>query len=292
MAEITGVLPVDKPEGPTSHDIVAAARRALGTRRIGHTGTLDPFASGLLLLCLGPATRLAEYITPLSKRYRAVMRLGEATETDDLLGRVIDRSGAWRDLREEDVRSVLAAFVGSIDQLPPMYSAKKVAGERLYAAARRGEEVDRASVAVRIHRIEVLAIRLPDVEFEVECGAGTYIRSIARDVGGALGVGGHLRALRRTRSGDFDVAAAVPVSDLGDAPRVRSSLVSPADAVRHLPAFTVTAEELPALTHGRALTLVAGRQVEGPVRLLSEDGRLLAIAESQGGRFQPRKVFS
>src|SRR3954470_7378446 len=189
-----GVLPVDKAVGPTSHDAVAAVRRALKTREVGHTGTLDPFASGLLLVCVGRATRLAEYLTGLPKTYVATMRLGEATDTDDLTGEVIHSSDAWRSLSKDAIADALRAQVGTIQQLPPSYSAKKVAGERLYAAARRGETVERKPVAVTIHSIRVLGIDLPDVEFEVECGAGTYIRAIARDTGAALGVGGHLRA--------------------------------------------------------------------------------------------------
>ncbi|HEU0078306.1 MAG TPA: tRNA pseudouridine(55) synthase TruB, partial [Longimicrobiaceae bacterium] len=188
-----GVLPVDKPVGPTSHDAVAAVRRALRIRQVGHTGTLDPFASGLLLVCFGPATRLAEYLTPLPKTYRATMRLGEATDTDDRTGEVLARSDAWRELTEAQLRAALERQVGEIEQLPPRFSAKKVGGERMYAAARRGEEVVRTAVPVTIYAIRVIRIALPEVEFEVECGAGTYIRAIARDVGDALGVGGHLR---------------------------------------------------------------------------------------------------
>jgi tRNA pseudouridine55 synthase len=292
MTELTGVLPVDKPEGPTSHDVVGAARRALGTRRIGHTGTLDPFASGLLLLCVGPATRLAEYITPLPKTYRAVMRLGEATETDDIQGQVISTSDGWREVTENDLRAALAAQAGLIQQLPPTYSAKKVGGQRMYAAARRGEEVRRTPVAVHVYRLELLDVKLPDVELEVECGAGTYIRAIARDIGDALGVGGHLRRLRRTKSGGFDVAAAVPFGELADASRVRAALVAPADAVGHLPARTVTADERAALAHGRSLEPGEVEAGAGPVRLVAEDGSLLAIAEPASGRLQPRKVFT
>src|SRR4051794_6711406 len=212
-----GVLPVDKPVGPTSHDAVAAVRRALRTREVGHTGTLDPFASGLLLVCVGRATRLAEYLTGLPKTYVATMRLGEVTDTDDLTGEVIHSSDAWRSLSHDAIEDALRAQVGTIQQLPPSYSAKKVGGERMYAAARRGETVERKPVAVTIHAIRVLGIDLPDVEFEVECGAGTYIRAIARDAGAALGVGGHLRALRRTRIGPHAVDRAVPLDALGDA---------------------------------------------------------------------------
>ncbi|HKP75239.1 MAG TPA: tRNA pseudouridine(55) synthase TruB, partial [Longimicrobiaceae bacterium] len=225
-----GVLPVDKPVGPTSHDVVGAVRRALGTRQVGHAGTLDPFASGLLLVCVGSATRLAEYLTGLPKTYLATMRLGETTDTDDLTGEVIRASDAWRALSPEAVEAALAAQVGTIPQLPPTYSAKKVEGERMYAAARRDQEVERTPVPVTIYSIRMLSCDLPEVEFEVECGAGTYIRAIARDVGDELGVGGHLRALRRTRSGPHAAARAVPVDALGDAERVAAALLTPLEA--------------------------------------------------------------
>ena len=182
MSEPTGILPVDKPEGPTSHDVVARARRALRQRRIGHTGTLDPFASGLLLLCLGPATRLAEYLTALPKSYRAVLRLGQTTDTDDATGKVIAESDAWHSVTEAAFRAALAGQTGELDQLPPVYSAKKVDGERAYAAARRGEPVQRTPVRVTVYAAELVRFDPPFAEFTVDCSSGTYIRSIARDV--------------------------------------------------------------------------------------------------------------
>ncbi|HEV2149313.1 MAG TPA: tRNA pseudouridine(55) synthase TruB, partial [Longimicrobiaceae bacterium] len=248
-----GVLAVDKPEGPTSHDVVAASRRALRTRQVGHTGTLDPFASGLLLVCFGPATRLAEYLTPLPKTYRATMRLGEATDTDDLTGETVSRSEEWGALTEERIREALGRQVGEIEQLPPIFSAKKVGGERMYAAARRGEAVERRPARVVVHRIEVLSMRLPEVEFEVECGSGTYIRAIARDAGEALGVGGHLTALRRTRTGPYSVEAAVPLDALGDTERVLAATLPPAGAVSHLPRVSIGESGAADVRHGRAL---------------------------------------
>jgi tRNA pseudouridine55 synthase len=287
-----GVLAVDKPVGPTSHDAVAAVRRALGTRQVGHTGTLDPFASGLLLVCFGPATRLAEYLTPLPKTYRAVMRLGEATDTDDRTGRVVAASDAWRELAEARVRAALERQVGEIEQLPPRFSAKKVDGERMYAAARRGEEVERKPSRVVIHRMEVVEVRLPEVEFEVECGSGTYIRAIARDAGEALGVGGHLAELRRTRMGAHSVDAAVPLDALGDAERVLAAALSPAEAVAHLPRVEVDAAGAAALGHGRALPAPADAPAGVPLALVAADGALLAIGERTGDRVQPRKVLA
>ena len=289
---MTGVLPVDKPVGPTSHDAVAAVRRALGTRQVGHTGTLDPFASGLLLVCVGAATRLAEYFAPLPKTYVATMRLGETTDTDDLTGEVIAASGAWRDLTRGPVEAALAEQVGVIEQLPPAYSAKKVEGERMYAVARRGGEVERKPARVTIHAIRVLSMDLPNVVFEVECGSGTYVRAIARDAGAALGAGGHLRELRRTRIGPHDVSRAVPLDRLDDADLLRRALIAPADAVSHLPRVTVDAAGEADLRHGRAVPAPPDFRADGPVALLSAAGELLAIGEAAGARVRPRKVFA
>jgi tRNA pseudouridine55 synthase len=287
-----GVLPVDKPVGPTSHDAVAVVRRALKTRQVGHTGTLDPFASGLLLVCVGPATRLAEYFAPLPKTYAATMRLGQATDTDDHTGEVITTSDAWRDVTREQVEAALAAQVGTIQQLPPAYSAKKVDGERMYAVARRGGEVVRTPVTVTIHAIRVLSMELPDVVFEVDCASGTYIRAIARDAGEALGVGGHLRELRRTRIGPHDVARAVPMDRLGEEDLVRAAMIAPADAVRHLPRVVADERGVADLRHGRAVQAPEGFAVEGPVAIVSGGGELLAVGEAADGSVRPRKVFA
>ena len=292
MTELHGVLPVDKPVGPTSHDAVAAVRRALRTRQVGHTGTLDPFASGLLLVCVGPATRLAEYLTALPKTYVATMRLGASTDTDDHTGEVVSSSDAWTGLSADGVRAALAREVGTREQLPPVYSAKKVGGERSYDVARRGGEVERKAVTVTIHRIEVLSAELPEVVFEVECGSGTYIRSIARDVGEALGVGGHLTGLRRTRVGVHPVEGAVPLDALGDEERVRAALLSPADAVAHLPRVPVDADGIVALGYGRVVPAGEDAPEGVPVALVSEDGALLAIGERAGAVVKPRKVFA
>lgn len=287
----SGVLPVDKPVGPTSHDAVARVRRALNTRQVGHTGTLDPFASGLLLVCVGSATRLAEYLTGLPKTYVATMRLGEATDTDDLTGEVISTSDGWRSISSDAIEAALRAQVGTIQQLPPAYSAKKVDGERMYAAARRGEEVARTAVPVTIYAIRVIQIALPEVEFEVECGAGTYIRAIARDAGDALGVGGHLRALRRTRAGSHSVDRAVPLDGLGVADRVRAAMLSPLEAVSHLPRVMVDADGVAALRFGRAVPAAADTPEDVPVAVASAEGELLGIGERAGDVVRPRKVF-
>jgi tRNA pseudouridine55 synthase len=288
----SGVLPVDKPEGPTSHDAVAAVRRALKTRQVGHTGTLDPFASGLLLVCFGSATRLAEYLTPLPKTYVAVMRLGEATDTDDRTGAVVSAREPGPEVDAGRVKAALAAQVGVIQQVPPAYSAKKVAGERMYEVARRGGEVALPPVTVTVHDIRVLRVDLPEVEFEVTCGSGTYIRAIARDAGEALGVGGHLRALRRTRSGPHDVAGAVPLARLDDPAALAAAVLTPAAAVSHLPAVCVDAAGAEDLRHGRAVPASADVPEGVPVAILSAQGALLAVGERAGPRVRPRKVLA
>lgn len=284
------VLRVDKPEGPTSHDVVAAARRAFDTRRVGHTGTLDPFASGLLLLCIGRATRIAEYLVHLRKTYVAVLRFGAATDTDDRDGRVIETSDRWRGLTSDRVEAALRTQVGELEQSPPAFSAKKVGGERLHRRARRGEAVAARPVRVTVHRITPLRIELPDVEFEVECSSGTYIRAIARDVGRATGAGAHLVLLRRTRVGPHRVEDAVCVDRFDDAAAVAGARVSPLEALAHLPAVMLDADAARAVGHGRAVRAPDAGASAGPVALVFE-GALLAVAERDDSVLRPRKVF-
>ncbi|HEX9108575.1 MAG TPA: tRNA pseudouridine(55) synthase TruB [Longimicrobiales bacterium] len=288
--ELDGILPVDKPEGPTSHDIVARARRALGIRRIGHTGTLDPFASGLLLLCVGRSTRLAEYLTGLDKTYRAVARLGASTDTDDRAGTVLATSEDWSSLTPTQVEAALHALEGPQLQVPPAYSAKKVAGERMYERARRGEAVVLSPVPVTVRRIEMLGLRLPDVELEIECSSGTYIRALARDLGERLGVGAHLTALRRTRIGAHDIGTALPAERLDDLEAVRAAWIGPAEALRHLPRVDVSAPQAVEIGHGGPIFAPDALGKHEQV-VVCEGGELIAIAESTGGMLRPRKVF-
>lgn len=286
-----GILPVDKPEGPTSHDVVASARRALGTRRVGHTGTLDPFASGLLLLCVGRATRLAEYLSGLPKTYSAVARLGESTDTLDRTGTLIADSEAWRGLEEARVRAALESQAGDRLQVPPAYSAKKVGGERLHRLARRGEVVEAAPSPVTIHRIELERLDLPDVAFHVECSSGTYVRAIARDLGDELGTGAHLTWLRRTRIGDWDVASAIPTDALTDPSAVRGAWVDPLAALRHLPRVDVDDGDAADLGHGRVVP-APGELAPGTLVAVAHRGHLLAIARAEDAGLRPRKVFA
>lgn len=290
---MTGVLPVDKPAGPSSHDVVGMARRALGMRRIGHTGTLDPFATGLLLLCLGPATRLAEYLTGMEKEYDAIARLGVTTDTLDhtgeVTGDVTGRADAWSGLDEGRIRSAFASQRGERLQTPPVYSAKKIGGRRAYEMARSGEAVVPDPVEVVIHELDVTEVNGSDVRFWMRCSSGTYVRAVARDAGASLGVGAHLTALRRTGVGGFRVDDALSIDALDDRDAVAAALVPPLRAVGHLPHIELDAEERRRVGHGQRL--VAEGSARGLLALV-EGGELVAVAESDGHTIRPRKVFA
>ncbi|QBI21913.1 tRNA pseudouridine(55) synthase TruB [Egibacter rhizosphaerae] len=289
-----GVLVIDKPAGLTSHDVVARVRKAAGQKKVGHAGTLDPQATGVLVVALGRATRLVPYLQASRKTYEAHMRLGVSTTTLDAEGEVVataDPSG----VTEEAFCEVLHGFTGRIEQVPPMVSAVKVGGERLHEKARRGETVAREAREVDIHEL-VLSEFVPGAEaqawFLVTCSPGTYIRSLAADVGEALGVGAHLAALRRLGSGRFDVADARPleeIEELGQQGRVAEAVLSMASAVADYPAITVDAGDAQAIGHGRPLSATAQ---DGPVAVLDEDGRLLAMVEDERGAARPRAVFA
>lgn len=285
---MNGILPVDKPEGPTSHDAVAVARRALGVRRIGHTGTLDPFATGLLLLCVGRATRLAEYLTGLGKEYEAVARLGVLTDTLDRTGEVLSTDEIWAGADADAVRRAFEDQIGPRLQLPPAFSAKKVGGRRAYELARAGAELDLAPVNVEIHHLEVLDVTGPEVKFRMRCSTGTYVRSVARDAGAALGTGAHLIELRRTAVGRFPVAAGLSLERLGERAAVTAAIIPPLRALAHLPVVHVDEAAATAIRHGRTLP-ADGRN--GTVVLAVGD-ELLAIAEGDGDILQPRKVLA
>jgi len=280
---VDGVLFVDKPAGPTSHAIVDRARRALGTRRVGHTGTLDPFATGVLPLCVGRATRLARFLAGGEKVYRATVRLGFATNTDDLTGEPLGAAQP-ADVPDESLRRALRGLVGAFDQVPPAFSARQVGGRRLYELARRGEAVARAATPVTVHALELLSRGGDSLELEVRCSAGTYVRALARDLGERLGVGAHLAALRRTRSGSFELAQAVAGDDLSAA---ASRLLPLRALLLHLPAVRVGACGRRLVGHGRELdesVVEEGfpQSVTERVRVLDEGGELVALAVPRG----------
>jgi len=205
-----GILLLHKPVGITSHDVVARLRRVLGLRRIGHAGTLDPLASGLLIMLVGRATRASQYFSSRDKVYEGAFRLGVTTDTQDADGQVLETREV-PDLSEEELQAAMAALTGDQYQLPPMYSAKKVHGKPLYRMARQGLEVEREPRFIHVRGFELLARNLPEVSFRLECSKGTYVRTLAHDVGQRLGCGAHLARLCRTRSGDFDLSAALPL---------------------------------------------------------------------------------
>ena len=280
---IDGVLLVDKPDGVSSHDVVLAARRATGEKRIGHAGTLDPFATGLLVLLLGRATRLLPYMDGEPKVYRATIRFGAETDTEDLLGAVV-RTAPLPD--EATVRAALPRLTGAIEQMPPMYSAKRVEGRRAYEAARAGETVELRPVTIQVHAWEVLAWRGEEMDVRVTCGGGTYVRSLARDLGRLVGSAAHLTKLRRERSGPFDVAGANTIEDLREH-RVR--VLPPRQAVASLPVERL--EDWAVRRVVRGIDIDA--HVEGRFAALVTEpsDALVAIAERRGDRWQPRVVM-
>ncbi|HYY56049.1 MAG TPA: tRNA pseudouridine(55) synthase TruB [Pyrinomonadaceae bacterium] len=318
---VNGVLVIDKPAGLTSHDVVARVRRSLRERRVGHTGTLDPFATGVLVLLLGRATRLAQFLARVDKEYEALIRFGYATETGDATGAPRrgpagadgPMVGSTRSFSDGEIEAALRALRGEIEQVPPMYSAKKLKGKKLYELARRGLEVERQAVRVKIHELEAVphkggALLLEnedgtrDLSVRVVCSAGTYVRTLAESVGERLGVGAHLAALRRTRAGDFRIQAAVALDELEEWARggggLEKMVLSTNAALLRMPSAHLTGEEARAVRHGVAVRAPAGKEaqyVDGePVRAIDEQGNLLAVAiyEAETGHLRPRVVLA
>ncbi|HYG81982.1 MAG TPA: tRNA pseudouridine(55) synthase TruB [Pyrinomonadaceae bacterium] len=313
-----GVLIVDKPAGLTSHDVVARVRRILKERRVGHTGTLDPFATGVLVVLVGRATRLAQFLSGAVKEYEAVVRFGYATDTGDLTGARLHGSapqneggGRVHTWSEGEIEAALAGLRGEIGQVPPMYSAKKIAGQKLYELARRGQEVERQAVRVTIHDLsaerrggELLRENedgTQDLSIRVRCSAGTYVRTLAEAIGERLGAPAHLAALRRTRAGDFGVEDALGPDDLKakvEAGADPNDFLLPLDAaLSGLPFVHLTADEARRALHGIALRVRPGGPAwrEGDfVRLRGADGQLLAVGsyDAASSTLRPRVVFS
>lgn len=281
-----GMLVIDKPAEWTSHDVVAKVRKILRTRRVGHTGTLDPFATGVLVVCVNRATRLVQFLTADDKEYLATMRLGFATNTGDLTGEALLPAMDARRITPEQVQEVLEHFRGRIQQIPPMYSAKKVGGMRLYELARRGEEIERQPIEIEIKELELLtapigSLRAQEFSFRVVCSSGTYIRTLAEDIGKRLGVGAHLTELRRARAGGCRLARAVTLerlSELAEAERIGDVLIPMAEALA-LPEIELDDDERQAVAHGRSIHR-SGNWKAGTLAKLCDDHRqLLAIAE-------------
>lgn len=287
-----GLLLVDKPVGPTSHHIVHRVRLGSGVRKVGHAGTLDPRASGLLVLCLGPATRLSEYLSTTSKRYEAVVRFGVSTRTYDSDGEVVGRSSDIP--TRAQIEAALPGFTGEIRQAPPPFSALKVSGQRAYDLARAGKVVDLEPRPVTIHALRLQDYQPPDLSLEVECSAGTYIRSLANDLGARLGCGGYLAGLRRTKAGPFSLEQAISAEQLERAFQGgtwRDHLRPASEALPGFPHVSLTPEQVDRVKRGHRIP--AGLGSSGMACGLDPDGRLVAVLQAVEGQaeWQPHKVF-
>ena len=282
---LSGLVVVDKPAGITSHDVVSRVRRLAGTRKVGHAGTLDPMATGVLVLGINRATRLLGHLLLGDKAYDATIRLGVSTTTDDAEGGVVETRDATH-LDETAVREALSVFVGEIDQVPSAVSAIKVDGRRAYERVRAGEDVSLPARTVRIDALDVTAVRGTDVDVTVRCSSGTYIRAIARDLGSALGVGGHLTALRRTSVGPFALLGAHTLEEL----EATFTMLPIAEAARaSFPAYDLDAERAADVRFGRKLEV--GLPADGPVALFAPDGEFLALYEESDGLARAVAVF-
>lgn len=282
MAGAPGIVIVDKPAGMTSHDVVGRCRRIFGTRKVGHAGTLDPMATGVLVVGIERATKILGLISGTSKAYAATIRLGRTTSTDDAEGEVLQDISAAA-VTDEAIHAGVADLRGDISQRPSAVSAIKIGGKRAYQLAREGQQVELAARAVRIERFDVLTIRrdgpFVDVDVEVDCSSGTYIRALARDLGEALRVGGHLTALRRTRVGGFGLDHARTLDDLAEAPALSYSLDEA--CLLSFPRRDITDEQAIDAAHGRPLP-AAG--IDGVWAAVDPDGRVLALLEDRGAR--------
>jgi tRNA pseudouridine55 synthase len=277
-----GLLLVDKPAGITSHDAVAIVRRATRTKRVGHTGTLDPFATGLLIVLIGRGTRLIPYVEDEPKVYDATIRLGVETDTDDATGTVTREATPPDNVA---IAEAIARLTGTIDQIPPAYSAKQVDGRRAYDAARKGAPLDLPAARITVHEWKILSLEGTDLVARITCGSGTYIRALARDLGRLAGSAAHLAALRRVRSGGFDVAGAASIEQIksGD-----FSLTPLLDAIPSIPRRALTPGELIRVSHGNAIDAADG---DDRVALLDADDMLVAVADREGTQLRPRLVL-
>ena len=305
---VSGVLVIDKPVGMTSHDVVQIVRRGTGIRRAGHTGTLDPRASGVLVVLIGPAVRLSEYVSASDKRYQATLRLGTTTDTYDAEGRVT-RSVDPRNVTEEQFESLLENYTGEILQTPPPYSAVKVKGRPAYKRARQGEKVELKPRKIHVYSLEVLEWAPPEVVLDVYCSSGTYVRSLAHDLGNDLGTGAYLIGLRRTKSGRFTLRDAVPLRQLQNAfitGEWAQYLIPAAEALGDWPYIVLDPDQVEAVRHGHrlpagddALDLIDPEKhpIEesnrGLIRAITEQGDLVAVMKyiEEDNEWQPKKVF-
>lgn len=296
-----GILIIDKPAGITSHDVVSRVRRILKTKRVGHTGTLDPFATGVMVILVGQATRLARFLDKDEKEYEAVVRFGFETDTGDRTGIPRSEVHSPKSLRVEEVRNVLDGFRGEIMQMPPMYSAKKVEGKKLYEHARKGEVIERQAVAVNIHELDLSeppalagGKTIETVTLRVTCSAGTYIRTLAEDMGRKLGTGAHLSELRRTRAGKFTISQSLTLDGLGKLDEPASALIEMSGAISHLPEFTVPDDRLDRTRNGLSTRVFDSAFNDGePVQMIDTAGNLVAVGffDADENVVQPKVVL-
>jgi tRNA pseudouridine55 synthase len=290
--KISGVLVVDKPLGLTSHQVVQVIRRGTNIRRAGHTGTLDPRASGVLVVLLGPAVRLSEYISAEDKRYQATIKLGQKTDTYDADGKFTEETEAI--VTMEQFEEALKDFVGEIQQVPPPFSAVKVNGRRAYEMARKGEEVELEPRTINVYSLEVSEWNFPEVVIDVHCSSGTYVRSLAHDLGEKLGCGGYLTGLRRSKSGRFSLKEAVPLRKLNESFEANAwyqYLIPAAEALAEWPSITLSSDEVELVKHGHRISREEGS--DAMVRAITDQGELVALMQydSEKKEYQPKKVF-
>lgn len=290
---VSGVLVVDKPVGLTSHDVVQIIRRGTNIHRAGHTGTLDPRASGVLVVLIGPAVRLSEYVSASDKRYQATLHLGSTTDTFDSEGKITS-SGSVDNVTEQQFEDALKQFIGEIQQVPPPYSAIKVQGRKAYEMAREGEEVELQPRTIQVYSLELLEWNPPEAVIDVFCSSGTYVRSLANDLGAALGCGAHLVGLRRTKSGRFTLRDAVQLRRLQESFHVGDwykFLIPAAEALGDWHMVELDGDQVELIRHGHRI--IAEGDVKGWVRGISQQGDLVALMEldETTKEWQPRKVF-
>jgi tRNA pseudouridine55 synthase len=291
--QVFGFLNIDKPQGLTSHDVVARVRRVLqqatGKKKVGHAGTLDPMATGVLVLCLGHATRLSEYAMNSTKQYRATVHLGIETDTYDTEGQIIAQTDASHISREQ-VETAFQPFIGDIQQVPPIYSAIKKDGKKLYELARKGQEIELESRSVSIHNITLEEWNPPHFILDVTCGAGTYIRSLAHDIGENLAVGAHLSGLIRSRSGGFKLEDAVTLDTVLENDNWQEFIVAPKDALSDWQTIDLSDEQSAEIQLGRFIENDASL-ADTFVMAYMTNGHLLAVLENRGEKWKPHKVF-
>jgi tRNA pseudouridine55 synthase len=290
ISPVAGLLHVDKPVNLTSHDVVNKVRRISGIRRVGHSGTLDPLATGLLTLCLGQATRLVEYLVGLDKVYLVTIRLGQETNTYDGEGQITAEKPV--EVTRQQLDNALEQFRGQIEQVPPMFSAVKVDGQPLYRRARQGVDIERPARQVTVYDINQLSWQRPMLALRISCSSGTYIRSIAHDLGQVIGCGGHVASLRRTAIGEISIEEATPLDQL-QPESWRQHLRPPDSAVYHLPLLELPDEDVQKISHGQRIPIeeVSHPTGESPVRAYDQEGHFIGILISIQGQWQPRKIL-